>query len=84
MVCLSQHCVENNLEALSGAHHIHKEGPHRFFFNSQEESRMHVHVSTSEGTAKFWLEPIVALAATILADLPPLTDPCTVAVTAAS
>ena len=23
---------------------------------------MHVHVATSDGTAKFWLEPIIALA----------------------
>jgi len=34
----------------------------RFFFNSREESRRHIHVNTLEGTAKFWLEPIVALA----------------------
>jgi hypothetical protein len=37
-------------------------GPYRFFFNSREEQRQHVHVSSSEGTAKFWLEPLVALA----------------------
>ncbi len=36
-------------------------GKYRFFFNSREELRMHVNVSTSEGTAKFWLEPIVSL-----------------------
>jgi hypothetical protein len=36
-------------------------GPYRFFFNSREESRRHVHVSTANGTAKFWLEPLVAL-----------------------
>lgn len=35
---------------------------YRFFFNSREEQRKHVHVSTSDGTAKFWLEPIVGLA----------------------
>ncbi|MBL7163373.1 MAG: DUF4160 domain-containing protein [Anaerolineales bacterium] len=40
---------------------IYREGPFRFFFNSREESRMHVHISSSDGTAKFWLEPIVAL-----------------------
>ena len=34
----------------------------RFFFFSREESRMHVHVSSAEGEAKFWLEPIIALA----------------------
>ena len=41
---------------------IHRVGPYRFFFNSREESRIHVHITTSDGTAKFWLEPIVALA----------------------
>jgi len=40
-----------------------RSGPYRFFFNSREETRRHVHVATSEGVAKFWLEPIVALAA---------------------
>jgi hypothetical protein len=37
-------------------------GKYRFFFNSREELRMHVHISTSDGTAKFWLEPIISLA----------------------
>ena len=37
----------------------------RFFFFSREEPRMHVHVSHSDGEAKFWLEPIVALAQSI-------------------
>jgi hypothetical protein len=37
-------------------------GKYRFFFNSREEKRMHVHVQVAEGTAKFWLEPIIALA----------------------
>ncbi|MBI5739111.1 MAG: DUF4160 domain-containing protein [Nitrospirae bacterium] len=36
-------------------------GKYRFFFNSREEKRMHVHVQTADGTAKFWLEPIIAL-----------------------
>lgn len=35
---------------------------YRFFFFSREEARMHVHVSSSEGEAKFWLEPVVMLA----------------------
>lgn len=35
---------------------------YRFFFFSREERRMHVHVSSSEGEAKFWLEPDVSLA----------------------
>ena len=41
---------------------IYREGPYRFFFNSREESRMHVHVACAQGIAKFWLEPIIALA----------------------
>jgi hypothetical protein len=35
---------------------------YRFFFNSREEKRKHIHVETSDGTAKFWIEPIVSLA----------------------
>ncbi len=34
----------------------------RFFFNSREESRRHIHIETPDGTAKFWLEPHVYLA----------------------
>ncbi len=41
---------------------IYRDNSYRFFFNSREESRMHIHVSTPKGVAKFWLEPIVALA----------------------
>lgn len=41
---------------------IFREGPYRFYFNSREESRMHVHVENSDGQAKFWLEPLIALA----------------------
>ena len=41
---------------------ILKIGNMRFFFNSREETRRHVHVSTPDGMAKFWLEPLVSLA----------------------
>ena len=41
---------------------IFREGPYRFFFFSREESRMHVHVFSSEGEAKFWLLPSIELA----------------------
>ena len=37
-------------------------GPYRFFFFSREEPRVHVHVSSTDGEAKFWLEPVIALA----------------------
>ncbi|MDQ6632457.1 MAG: DUF4160 domain-containing protein [Verrucomicrobiota bacterium] len=35
---------------------------YRFYFFSREEPRMHVHVISPEGEAKFWLEPEVDLA----------------------
>ena len=35
---------------------------YRFFFFSREETRIHVHVMSSDGEEKFWIEPIVALA----------------------
>lgn len=35
---------------------------YRFFFFSREEPRMHVHVVSSKGEAKFWLEPELELA----------------------
>ena len=35
---------------------------YRLFFFSREETRKHVHVISPNGEAKFWLEPIVALA----------------------
>lgn len=35
---------------------------YRFFFFSREEERLHIHVQTNEGEAKFWLEPNVTLA----------------------
>lgn len=36
---------------------------YRFYFLSNEENRIHVHVTCEKGEAKFWLEPIVSLAA---------------------
>lgn len=35
---------------------------YRLFFFSREEQRMHVHVSTAGGEAKFWLDPEIELA----------------------
>ena len=40
---------------------VFREGPFRFFF-SREEERLHVHVQSAEGEAKFWLDPAVELA----------------------
>jgi hypothetical protein len=41
---------------------VFSEGRFRFLFFSNEEKRMHVHVLSPDGEAKFWLEPIVSLA----------------------
>ena len=35
---------------------------YRFYFLSNEENRIHVHVESQDGVAKFWIEPIVSLA----------------------
>lgn len=41
---------------------VFRHGAFRFFFFSREEQRMHVHVAHTDGEAKFWLEPEIALA----------------------
>ena len=41
---------------------VFRSGPFRFFFFSREESRIHIHVLSSEGEAKYWIEPEIALA----------------------
>jgi hypothetical protein len=38
---------------------------YRFFFFSREERRMHIHVSSQNGEAKFWIEPGIELAQNI-------------------
>jgi hypothetical protein len=40
---------------------VFREDGFRFFFFSREEPRIHVHVSHSDGEAKFWLEPNIEL-----------------------
>jgi hypothetical protein len=35
----------------------------RFYFFSREERRVHVHVQHADGEAKFWIDPVVELAA---------------------
>lgn len=35
---------------------------YKFYFFSREEPRIHIHISCPDGEAKFWLEPIIALA----------------------
>ena len=41
---------------------VFREKGYRFFFFSREESRMHVHVISGDGEAKFWLAPELQLA----------------------
>ena len=41
---------------------VFRESGYRFFFFSREEARMHIHVTSPEGEAKFWLEPELELA----------------------
>lgn len=41
---------------------VFRERGYRFFFFSREEQRMHVHVFSGDGEAKYWLEPEVKLA----------------------
>ena len=41
---------------------IFKEKNFRFFFFSREERRMHIHVVSPDGEAKFWIEPNIKLA----------------------
>jgi len=35
---------------------------YRFYFLSNEEKRIHIHVTGEDGEAKYWLEPIISLA----------------------
>lgn len=41
---------------------VFRESGYRFFFFSREEERMHVHIVSGDGEAKFWLEPEIELA----------------------
>lgn len=41
---------------------VFRERGFRFFFFSREEPRIHVHVMSERGEAKYWLEPQVELA----------------------
>lgn len=41
------------------------EGPYRFYFFSREETRRHVHVISSDGEIKIWMEPSIEVAHTV-------------------
>jgi len=40
---------------------VFREKGYRFYFLSNEEKRIHVHVTCADGEAKFWLEPLLSL-----------------------
>jgi uncharacterized protein YfaP (DUF2135 family) len=41
---------------------VFREGKYRFYFFSKEETRIHIHVISPDGEAKYWLDPIISLA----------------------
>ena len=41
---------------------VYRERGFKFFFFSNEEKRLHVHIVGQEGEAKFWIEPKIELA----------------------
>ena len=41
---------------------VFRDGPFRFFFFPREEERLHIHVESADGEAKFWIEPEIELA----------------------
>jgi hypothetical protein len=41
---------------------VFREKGYRFYFLSNEEKRIHIHVTCEGGEAKYWLGPIVSLA----------------------
>ena len=41
------------------------DGPVRYYFFSREETRRHIHISSSEGEMKVWLEPKIEIAKVI-------------------
>ena len=38
------------------------DGPFRYYFFSREETRCHIHISSSDGEMKVWLEPKIEVA----------------------
>ena len=41
---------------------VFRDGPYRFYFYSQEEDRMHLHIESPDGKLKVWLEPRIEVA----------------------
>jgi hypothetical protein len=40
---------------------VFREKGYRFYFLSNEEKRVHIHVTCAHGEAKFWIEPLISL-----------------------
>jgi diadenosine tetraphosphate (Ap4A) HIT family hydrolase len=41
---------------------VYRENGYRYFFFSKEEERIHIHIVSGDGEAKFWLKPEIDLA----------------------
>jgi hypothetical protein len=52
--------AESNITPVSST--VFRFRKYRFHFFSREEPRIHVHVLSADGEAKFWLEPRIVLA----------------------
>jgi hypothetical protein len=55
---------------------VFRESGFRFFFFSREEPRMHVHVLSSNGEAKFWIEPAIQIAQNFGLPMKELNEAC--------
>jgi hypothetical protein len=44
---------------------VFREKNYRFFFFSREEKRVHIHVVSPNGEAKFWMTPNIELAQSV-------------------
>ena len=50
------------------------DGKYRYYFFSREEIRRHVHVSSSDGEMKVWLEPEISVAKVVNLDSHEVSD----------
>jgi diadenosine tetraphosphate (Ap4A) HIT family hydrolase len=41
---------------------VYRKNGYRYFFFSKEEERIHIHIVSGDGEAKFWLKPEIDLA----------------------
>ena len=41
---------------------VFRDADYRFYFFSREEQRIHIHVQSNNGEAKFWMEPEIQIA----------------------